>query len=793
MKRTVFYLTLGAILLSAAVSCHKESVLPVGKSDETVNPVTGEAWSFTASFEKPVTRITDMDENGAFAWEDKDEIKILWDGGSATAAAAVSDGVASFTPEGMPDKGTAIWLVYPADMTASLEGGNLLIGMPAVQKNKLSAFFVAKAEVGAETVAFKHPVCYYKIVVDETEADITRMLLASSEGKSLSAASLSISFDEQFVPAATSINSEASVSVSFEGAGTYYFPVVPGVGMSSGDLSFRFFRGAEGSEPAGGYMHKDTTTNVRSTILNWGSLPAKATNRYVSVEATGIDDGMTSDKAWDFAQFQKFMEKAYMEDAEAALYDGITVHFSAGTYKTATITPKVGIKVKIVGADAAATIFDGQGSTQFYNHTSVAGELSFKNITFKDAKHPSDNGGCFRVKDTSVAFEDCVFENNQATTNKKGGGVVNSWGTSTLSFKNCTFTGNYGYSYGGVLYIQGTTAATIEGCSFTKNHSANGGVLYLAGDATVTCSGCTFGDGTADGKNYANQGAALYIASNNTARFVDCVFNYNQGTANWGSCIMMYNNNSINPRLYLNRCIFENNVGLTRGVVAAQNSAYALIFMNAVSFYKNTFTDTSNAGWGIAVHCGNSVVCMNNVTACENTPGGFSKNWVVFNSDGAWLITNSTVVNKAPTALVRANNDARKTSLCNNILINTWEPYNTFEFKGKQTSSGHNLISRDEAYANFTADETDKIAVESLTDGAYSEPVYTWTNNLEAYTPADQAAVNAVYAAYDESIGSVTHIGNDFCSWLESIGALDKDGRGQTRTGIWWPGAYQAN
>ena len=116
-----------------------------------------------------------------------------------------------------------------------------------------------------------------------------------------------------------------------------------------------------------------------------------------------------------------------------------------------------------------------------------------------------------------------------------------------------------------------------------------------------------------------------------------------------------------------------------------------------------------------------------------------------------------------------------------------------FDFAKLQTSGGHNVISRDDAYANFTADVTDKIAVESLTDGAYSEPVYTWKNALEEYTPADQATVKAVYAAYDESIGSVAHIGNDFCSWLESIGALDKDGRGQTRTGTWWPGAYQAN
>ena len=115
------------------------------------------------------------------------------------------------------------------------------------------------------------------------------------------------------------------------------------------------------------------------------------------------------------------------------------------------------------------------------------------------------------------------------------------------------------------------------------------------------------------------------------------------------------------------------------------------------------------------------------------------------------------------------------------------------EFKAKQTSCGHNVISRDEAYSNFATDDTDKIAVESLTDGAYSEPVYTWTNNLEAFSAADQAALKAVYDAYNESIAGVSHVGTDFYNWLVNIGAIDKDGRGQTRTGTWWPGAYQNN
>lgn len=795
MKKVSLFLILCAASLCAVLSCRKEAGLPEGGSGENVSSVEGYAWHFTASFERPVnpgTRVADMDENGCFAWENGDEIKILWEGGNGTAAASVSEGVASFAPEGLPEEGTAIWLVYPSAMTAALEDGALVIGLPSVQKNSLAGFFVAKAAVGDKTVAFRHPVCYYKIVVEGDGTDVTRMVLSSVAGNFLASQSLSLDFDSEGIPSATAIGGAASVTVDFQGEGTYYFPLVPGVSPAANDLTFQFYRGEGGAEKAGAYRHGEEIVNARSTILGWGNLPAKATNRYVSVEAGGTDDGSSSEKSWDFVQFKKFMEKAYMEDDEPALFDGLKVHFAAGTYNTSTITPAIDIKVNVLGEGAESTILDAQGNTQFYNHTSVASALTFKNLTFRNAKHPTDNGACFRVKNASVSFENCSFTGNTAPTSGKGGGVANAWGTSSLSFRNCTFTGNYG-TYGGVLYIQGTTAATIESCSFTGNGSGNGGAFYLSGQATLDCTDCTFGNGTEAGRNYANQGGVLYINNSNTVSFTNCLFDYNQGSANWGSCIMMYNSSTVNPRLFLNACIFRNNVGLTRGVVAAQNSANALIYMNAVTFCNNSFTDTSNAGWGLAVHCGNSVVCMNNVTAFDNHPGSTSKNWVVFNSDGGWLITNSTVVNDAPLAVVRANSSARRSSLCNNIFINTSESEKMFEFAKVQTSGGHNVMSRSSAYANFTADNSDKTAVVSLSGGAYSEPVYTWTNNLEGFVAADQAAVKAVYDAYDETVGTVSHVGNDYYAWLESIGALDKDGRGEVRTGNWWPGSYQNN
>ena len=62
---------------------------------------------------------------------------------------------------------------------------------------------------------------------------------------------------------------------------------------------------------------------------------------------------------------------------------------------------------------------------------------------------------------------------------------------------------------------------------------------------------------------------------------------------------------------------------------------------------------------------------------------------------------------------------------------------------------------------------------------------------LSGFTPATAALVESAIKSCSVSIAGVTHVGNDFYSWLQSIGALGKDGRGNARSGSWWPGAYQ--
>ena len=830
MKKFSFVLMAAAVLV-AALSCEKENPIE-NNNPENVNVKTA-SWSFTANVENPVTKMGDMDSEGNFAWESGDEIKILYAGGSTTATATLEGGIATFELS-IPGGVTDVWMVYPSSMTASLDGDNLVIGMPGMQKDALSGWFVAKAAVGDASISFMHPVCYFKLIVDGDGNDVTDLELTSA-GADITATSLSLAFDASGIPSATAVSGSESLSAAFSGAGTYYIPVLPDVDFASGDLKFQFYRGGSNAEKAGAYKHNAAVTSTRAHIKNWKSLPAQATNRYVSTSASGSANGSTPDKAWSLAQFKSFMEASDGRDAATkALFDGINIRFAAGTYTpSAKIAPNIAIATNLIGEDAATTIFDGNGSMIIFDIWRVSGEtVTFKNFTFRNAINSGNNGGVVRIgnsdREFNVSFENCIFSNNSAGSGKCGGVFSVTGANSSLSVKDCAFNNNTAGSCGGAIHAETSAVVSFDNCSFTSNSAVAGGALDIQGTAGVTCkdcvfttnsatkyggsdthkdvgagaiilrksgdaitlTGCTFNENTATGMG----GAIASINTNTVINADGCLFSGNNSGSGWGSVIHL--SGYAGQRIYLNDCIIKDNTNTSRGAIAFHNSATSLIYMNDVTFKDNV--NSGSGAWGVAAHGGASVVCMNNVTAMGNhstnaTPG----NSCVFNSNGGWLIVNSTVIDGTPTALVRSG--TIKTTVCNNILVNNSTANNVFAITGGVSyfqDCGHNVLSCDGTYNNAEPAASDLLGQsESFLAGSYSEPLYIWSGTLSGLQAATQADVENAIKAYDvdysEYVSGVTHVGNDFYAWLSGIGALGKDARGKIRSGSWWPGAYQ--
>ena len=753
MKRVLFSVLAAALAISAALSCSKEEQRINNHDKENSVEIDGTVWKFTAVTEESVTRMGDMDASGHFAWQDGDPVKIIWDGGSTTSEASVDAGVTTFEPAGLPAVGTDIWLVYPSGMAASLDEGKLVIGMPDAQKDALAGYFVAKAQVGDASVSFKHPVCYYKFVVDGDGTDVTRLELTSAAFNNLTASSLSLNFDGEGSPSvASATGGAASLTYDFTGAGTYYIPVVPGVSPAAGDLTFQFYRTENAAfVKAGAYRHGDAITNDFAHVKSWGSLPAKATNRYVSTTGSSSNNGATPDKAWDIAAMKTFLERT----DDLSLYDGVNIRLAAGSYSpSAKIAPNINIRVNIIGHNADDTFVDGESNKFLFDiyKDYPAAVYLFKDITFRNARNNGSEGGAFRIGNGTRVFN--------------------------ITFDNCTFVNN---------------AATAS--------SKYGGALYITGNANVSFNKCRFGDGTDAGKNYASAGGVLNVQGRAVVTLNDCSFLHNTATGSagdgGGACILT--NGSTANIIKMNNCLFEGNSAGSRGVIRL--NANALVYMNAVAFHNNSTTESSSP-WGLNIHGGNSFVCMNNVTSFGNkNTQNVTSNSVSFNNDRGFIITNSTLIDEGGQYEVRVNDNLGDgidwhLAMCNSILSNESAPNNTFWVRGGITLNnyGHNLRASSAAQGNVadSSPASDKFGqTHSVLGGTYSDGVYSWSGTLADFTPATAEDVENAIKACTVSIAGVSNVGSDFYSWLTEIGALGKDARGVTRGTPWWPGAYQ--
>lgn len=747
MKKLFIYITYITATLAIAVSCSKESVLTTGNDNIT--------FTFSASFENPITRVT-ADANSTavdYSWENGDEIKVLYDGGSTTAQATVKGSSATFSPS-LPSGTTTVWMVFPSTLGASLDGGRLKIDMPEAQKEAIPAFFVASGSTSEGTFTFRHPLAWYKFVVGGDGSDITRLNISSAEGKNLTSSALTLDFDASGVPSVNSLESAASsVNLDFTGVGTYYLPIVPDVSKEASDLTFQFYRGEARNEKAGAYRHSKALADSRSSLMNWGNLPTMATNRYVSTSGSSSNTGVTSDKAWDLATFKEFMENSSSRNDETlALYDGVNFRLAAGTYSlSAKIVPNIPIKTNIIGHSSDDTFIDGGSDRLLFDIYKKSGEaVTFRNITFQNGSNSND-GGAFRIgngsREFTIVFEDCKFIKNSVATAGKFGGAFYMCANSEVSFKNCSF-----------------------------------------------------GDGTEAGRNYAQAGGAIYATGNAKVNLTDCVFNYNQATGSagdgGGSCIFANSTNIIK----INRCEFTNNTAGSRGVIRVNNNV--LVYMNGVSFYGNTTTEASNP-WGLNIHGGNSFICMNNVTSYGNSnTQSVTSNSCAFNCDRGFIITNSTLIDHGGQYEIRINDinssgyqKIHNLAMCNNIISNESKPDDTFWVRGSITLNnyGHNLRGATVVKGNVLDSNpaTDKFGqTDSVLGGTYSDGVYSWSGSVAGFTPATASDVeNAIKACTVTMAGETA--GTGFYAWLQEIDAIGKDARGVTRSTPWWPGAYQ--
>ena len=239
--------------------------------------------------------------------------------------------------------------------------------------------------------------------------------------------------------------------------------------------------------------------------------------------------------------------------------------------------------------------------------------FTVENCTFVDNKGVVGGG---LINRGGITVVDCTFDHNYSY--QQGSGVRNVY---HMDLTGCTFTGNFGASFGGGLNTTGSGVVNVTGCEFNGNAGGDGGGVYCACNAVFT--DCVFTGNTA-----SDNGAGVYVFSA-LPEFYDCAFTENAGDKTGGGMQLDNGSNAL-----LLRCSFIRNTA-PQGGAGLYNWQGSSPYIVDCLFLGNTSTShggaitnyySSNPRLYNCLFCGNTAVYGGAI--CNR----FSENPQVYNS-----------------------------------------------------------------------------------------------------------------------------------------------------------------
>lgn len=773
--KNIKLLLIFAFCAAVVISCNKEiaeTLPPEGNTSEQtlLNPVT---LTFEAS---PSTKVS-IDETGIASWEKGDRIKIISLDATGKPKAVVSDdvvidaaGVGRFTAT--VEASDLYYAVYPSTLDVSLtqaEGAEPIFAVEfsstPTAKTKISDAAYYAAKTTAETKYLDFRTISTILEVKTGMSDATGILFSSyGEGISSCSGIIPVNFDsEGKVSLSEPEASSSTLTFGIAGAGTYYLPL-PGNGKiasdangdgfvlclckNDGKYTASYYPKALELKAGKIYNFKD---NVESKIVS---------DYYLSVDGTGT--GLAADSPLAFANLKNLPAFKSNTAASAMMRNGVTIHLAGGTYTTplwtyATTDGADKCKLTISGSadEAAPTVFKTKASSKFADSNLTT---RIENVNFS---------GC-----TAVA-------------------LIASCGS--LELENCKFTSNVTTENGSAITVNTNAFVSAKSCEFSGNEAKNGAglcitppkpvVTRLDDEIIFTCEDCLFSKNEVTGS-----GAAVLIAQAATG-----------GQVRFNNC--RFEENKVKGENSTAAALFCNNKSATKPA--------PMLFFNACSFYGNdkTVASTSDFEYDIYGNAG-SRIAMNNC-AFKAADSKISKNGSLIACEGRTVIANTTIWGSSYTSdralavvgsklpgspatmvncLVNQNNT--KGSSCPALLLPegyyldmSYSMYRCYAGDGIHNLSNCFLLTAAPTKAVYlTKDKSEACTIRGIKHEIFK---YPFVEGEAATYPGFELATKAAVIAAVES----NAIGVTFSSWLNELGAYDKDMLGKPRTKI-YPGSY---
>lgn len=773
--KNVKLLSIFAFCAAVVVSCNKEiaeTLPPEGNTSEQtlLNPVT---LTFEAS---PSTKVS-IDETGKASWEKGDRIKIISLDATGKPKSVVSDevvldaaGVGRFTAT--VEASELYYAVYPSTLEVSLtqaEGTEPIFAVEfsstPTAKTKISDAAYYAAKTTAATKYFDFRTISTILEVRTGMSDATGILFSSyGEGISSCSGIIPVNFDsEGKVSLSEPETSSSMLTFGIDGAGTYYLPL-PGNGKiasdtngdgfvlclckNDGKYTASYYPKALELKAGRIYNFKD---NVESKIVS---------DYYLSVD--GTETGLMEDSPLAFANLKNLPAFKSNTAASAMMRNGVTIHLAGGTYTTplwtyATTDGADECKLTISGSadEAVPTVFTTKASSKFADSNLTT---RIENVNFI---------GC-----TAVA-------------------LIASCGS--LALENCKFTSNVTTKNGSAITVNTNAFVSAKSCEFSGNKASNGAGLCITPPNPVvprqddeiifTCEDCLFSQNEVTGS-----GAAVLIAQAATG-----------GQVRFNNC--RFEENKVKGENSTAAALFCNNKSATKPA--------PMLFFNACSFYGNdkTVASTSDFEYDIYGNAG-SRIAMNNC-AFKAADSKISKNGSLIACEGRTVIANTTIWGSSYTSeralavvgsklpgspatmvncLVNQNNT--KGSSCPALslpegyyLDMSYSMYRGYAGDGIHNFSNCFLLTAAPTKAVYlTKDKSAACTIRGIKHEIFK---YPFVEGEAATYPGFELATKAAVIAAVES----NAIGVTFSSWLNELGAYDKDMLGKPRTKI-YPGSY---
>ncbi len=379
-------------------------------------------------------------------------------------------------------------------------------------------------DVWNTTLSFQNVAAIFKIGI--SDPDITKIVV-SSEGGEYIAGELEYRITaggalQDKGSLETNDKRSSSITLNIDGTGTYYIAAVPCT-LSTG---FRVtpYKGAVAQTP---FCYPIEYILERGKFTTLKSVDTHATkDYYVSVSGSGRKTGHNSANAMDKNQFKTLVAaQSTSDDAawKAALLNGTTFHFAAGTYNLGEMvelgflgqTSSVpSLTFEGTEANGDTTVFTGNSEHRIFNIDSPI-NLSINKCKFIEGTGGESGGeaGAIRLQqiNSTLKLTNCQFWNN---SNDNGDSGALMLGNGTTTIKDCSFAFNSASNHGSAIGFTGAGDIRVIDTEFKGNDGAS---LRFHNVNSFAASGLTF---------KGNTGSCIRVleANDMDLEFTDCTF-----------------------------------------------------------------------------------------------------------------------------------------------------------------------------------------------------------------------------------------------------------------------------